>query len=51
VITTSSPLVLDRADEVVVLVDGKTSSVGTHAELLRTDSYYRELVSRGQDDR
>ncbi|RZT17205.1 ABC-type multidrug transport system fused ATPase/permease subunit [Kribbella sp. VKM Ac-2569] len=51
VITTSSPLVLDRADEVVVLVDGKSSSVGTHAELLRSDSYYRELVSRAQDDR
>ncbi len=50
VITTSSPLVLDRADEVVVLVDGKLSSVGTHAELLRSDSYYRELVSRAQDD-
>ncbi|TDO46095.1 ABC-type multidrug transport system fused ATPase/permease subunit [Kribbella sp. VKM Ac-2571] len=51
VITTSSPLVLDRADEVVVLIDGKASSVGTHTELLRTDPYYRELVSRGQDDR
>lgn len=50
VITTSSPLVLDRADEVVVLVDGKTSAVGTHAELLRTDSYYRELVSRTADE-
>jgi len=49
VITTTSPLVLDRADEVIVLVDGKTSSVGTHAELLRSDSYYRDLVSRAQD--
>ncbi|TCC26143.1 ABC transporter transmembrane domain-containing protein [Kribbella sindirgiensis] len=46
VITTSSPLVLDRADEVVVLVDGKTSAVGTHADLLRGDAYYRDLVSR-----
>lgn len=50
VITTSSPLVLDRADEVVVLVDGKMSSVGTHSELLRTDPYYRELVSRTADE-
>jgi ABC-type multidrug transport system fused ATPase/permease subunit len=51
VITTTSPLVLDRADEVIVLRDGRTSSVGTHAELLRGDSYYRDLVSRAQDDR
>ncbi|TCC25120.1 ABC transporter transmembrane domain-containing protein [Kribbella speibonae] len=50
VITTSSPLVLDRADEVVVLVDGKTSAVGTHAELLRGDAYYRDLVSRTIDE-
>lgn len=49
VITTTSPLVLDRADEVIVLVDGKAASVGTHAELLRGDSYYRDLVSRAQD--
>jgi ABC-type multidrug transport system fused ATPase/permease subunit len=49
VITTTSPLVLDRADEVIVLVDGKTSSVGTHAELLRSDSCYRDLISRSQD--
>lgn len=49
VVTTTSPLVLDRADEVIVLVDGRTSSVGTHAELLRSDPAYRELVSRAQD--
>jgi ABC-type bacteriocin/lantibiotic exporter with double-glycine peptidase domain len=48
VITTTSPLVLDRADEVIVLVDGKTSSVGTHADLLRSDPYYRDLVSRDE---
>ena len=49
VVTTTSPLVLDRADEVVVLVDGRATSVGTHAELLRSDPYYRGLVSRAQD--
>ena len=49
VLTTTSPLVLARADEVIVLVDRKASSVGTHAELLRSDSYYRDLVSRAQD--
>ncbi len=51
VITTMSPLVLDRADEVIVLVDGKVSAVGKHSELLHTDSTYRELVSRAQDGR
>ncbi|NOL40874.1 ABC transporter ATP-binding protein [Kribbella sandramycini] len=50
-ISTTSPLVLDRADEVVVLVDGKAALVGTHQELLGRDSYYRELVSRAQEDR
>lgn len=50
VITSMSPLVLDRADEVVVLVNGKASSAGTHQELLRTDPCYRDLVSRAQDD-
>ncbi|TDD59463.1 ABC transporter ATP-binding protein [Kribbella antibiotica] len=51
VITTTSPLVLDRADEVIVLVDGKLSSVGTHADLLHSDAFYRDLVSRAQDGR
>ena len=50
VITTTSPLVLDRADDVIVLVDGKVSSAGTHADLLRSDPYYRDLVSRAQGD-
>ncbi|GII60927.1 ABC transporter [Sphaerisporangium krabiense] len=50
VITTTSPLVLDRADEVIVLADGHASSAGTHAELLRGDTGYRGLVSRALDD-
>ncbi|MFF1819490.1 ABC transporter ATP-binding protein [Kribbella sp. NPDC058245] len=49
VITTTSPLVMDRADEVIVLVDGKVAAVGKHADLLHSDPYYRELVSRAQD--
>ncbi|HWD77569.1 MAG TPA: ABC transporter ATP-binding protein [Kribbella sp.] len=48
VITTSSPLVLDRADEVIVLLDGKVSAANTHAGLLRSDPYYRDLVSRNE---
>ncbi|MFI6815902.1 ABC transporter ATP-binding protein [Nonomuraea sp. NPDC050328] len=49
VVTTSSPLVLARADEVVVLEDGYVAAVGTHAALLRGDPAYRALVSRAQD--
>lgn len=48
VITTSSPLVLDRADEVVFLVDGRVSAVGRHADLVHSNVSYRELVSRAQ---
>lgn len=50
VITTTSPLVLDRSDEVVVLVDGRVTSVGRHADLLLSDAAYRGLVSRAQGD-
>ena len=49
VITTTSPLILDRADEVIVLIDNKAAAVGTHAHLLRTDPTYRAVVSRAQD--
>ncbi|TDD68880.1 ABC transporter ATP-binding protein [Jiangella aurantiaca] len=49
VVTTTSPLVLDRADEVVFLADGRAAASGTHKELLRDNPAYRHLVSRMQD--
>ncbi|HEY3611961.1 MAG TPA: ABC transporter ATP-binding protein [Pseudonocardiaceae bacterium] len=49
VITTTSPLVLDRADAVVFLADGRAPSSGTHEQLLRDNRAYRDLVSRTQD--
>lgn len=49
VITTTSPLVLDQADEVIFLADGRAAASGTHEELLRDNSAYRHLVSRVQD--
>ncbi|MCZ4119884.1 ABC transporter ATP-binding protein [Streptomyces sp. H39-S7] len=47
VLTTSSPLVLDRADTVVYLAAGRVAATGTHQDLLHTESGYRALVSRG----
>ncbi|GAB3739576.1 ABC transporter ATP-binding protein [Microlunatus parietis] len=49
-ITTTSPLVLDRSDEVVVLVDGRVTSIGRHPDLVRSDPDYRALVSRVQGE-
>ncbi|MFJ1597503.1 ABC transporter ATP-binding protein [Streptomyces sp. NPDC088261] len=47
VVTSTSPLLLAQADTVCFLTDGRVSAVGTHQELLRGDSGYREVVSRG----
>ncbi|MFI1735828.1 ABC transporter ATP-binding protein [Streptomyces acidicola] len=50
VVTTSSPLLLDRADTVHFLVDGRVAATGSHHELLAEQSGYRQLVSRGADN-
>ncbi|MFL6060294.1 MAG: ABC transporter ATP-binding protein [Marmoricola sp.] len=46
VVTTSSPLLLARADVVVFLLDGVVSAQGTHSELLAGCPAYRALVTR-----
>ncbi|MGW3210403.1 ABC transporter transmembrane domain-containing protein [Streptomyces sp. NPDC001135] len=46
VLTSTSPLVLDRADTVVFLVDGKVAASGTHRRLLAAEPGYRALVAR-----
>jgi ABC-type multidrug transport system fused ATPase/permease subunit len=46
VVTTSSPLMLDEADVVAFLVDGRVVATGTHRELLDTDPAYRATVTR-----
>ncbi len=48
VIVTASPLVLDRADTVVLVGDGRVQATGTHRELLATNPIYREIVTRGE---
>lgn len=49
VVTTTSPLVLDRADTVHYLVDGKVAATGSHRELLDREPGYRALVARDED--
>lgn len=46
VVFTTSPIVLDQADRVVLLDDATASARGTHAGLLATDPRYRSLVTR-----
>ncbi|AZQ37523.1 ABC transporter ATP-binding protein [Streptomyces cyaneochromogenes] len=48
-VTTTSPLLLDQADTVHYLVDGKVEATGTHRELLEGEPGYRTLVSRDEN--
>ncbi|MBT2458033.1 ABC transporter ATP-binding protein [Streptomyces sp. ISL-86] len=50
VVTTTSPLVLDGADTVCYLVDGRVAATGTHRALLAAEPGYRRLVSREADE-
>jgi ABC-type multidrug transport system fused ATPase/permease subunit len=49
VIVTTSPLVLDQADRVFFVEDGRVVAEGTHKELLRSSPGYRWTVTRGVD--
>ncbi|WP_326609956.1 ABC transporter ATP-binding protein/permease [Streptomyces scopuliridis] len=49
-VTTTSPLMLERADTVHYLVDGRVAATGSHRELIRDQAGYRALVSRGAED-
>ena len=50
VIVTTSPLMLDRADRVVMFEGGRAVAEGTHRELLRSSPDYRYLVTREGGD-
>ncbi|HEX8629942.1 MAG TPA: ABC transporter ATP-binding protein [Catenuloplanes sp.] len=45
-VATTSPVLLDRADIVHYLVDGRVAASGTHRELLAAQPGYRALVTR-----
>jgi ABC-type bacteriocin/lantibiotic exporter with double-glycine peptidase domain len=49
-VTTTSPLLLEGADVVHYLVDGRVAASGTHRELLDSQPGYRRLTSRGLDE-
>ncbi|GAA3736227.1 ABC transporter ATP-binding protein [Streptomyces tremellae] len=49
VVFASSPLLLDRADRVVLVLGGKAAATGRHRDLLRTDDRYRAVVTRETD--
>ncbi|NEB93554.1 ABC transporter ATP-binding protein [Streptomyces bauhiniae] len=50
VVLTSSPLLLDRADEVVFLHEGAVAATGKHRELIGTEPRYRAVVTRETED-
>ncbi|MFD3695408.1 ABC transporter transmembrane domain-containing protein [Streptomyces sp. NPDC058646] len=50
VVMASSPLLLDRADRVVLIHDGAVAAVGTHRELLRDEPLYRAVVTRETEE-
>ncbi|WP_411133631.1 ABC transporter transmembrane domain-containing protein [Streptomyces sp. C10] len=49
VVLTSSPLLLDRAEQVVFLQEGKAVASATHRELLHSHPAYRAVVTRETD--
>ena len=50
VVDDGSPLVLDQADRVLFLEDGRVAATGRHRELLDTVPAYRDTVTRGEED-
>ncbi|MFF2506518.1 ABC transporter transmembrane domain-containing protein [Streptomyces sp. NPDC058067] len=50
VVLTSSPLLLDRADRVVLVHEGTVAAVGVHRELVVAEPRYRAVVTRETDE-
>ncbi|MFE9173876.1 ABC transporter transmembrane domain-containing protein [Streptomyces kebangsaanensis] len=50
VVFASSPLLLDRADRVVLVHEGTVAAVGAHRDLVHTEPRYRAVVTRETDE-
>ncbi|GAA3888824.1 ABC transporter ATP-binding protein [Streptomyces lacrimifluminis] len=50
VVFTSSPLLLDHADRVVLIHEGEVAAVGVHRELVHKEPRYRAVVTRETED-
>ncbi|MFI7400605.1 ABC transporter transmembrane domain-containing protein [Streptomyces sp. NPDC049541] len=50
VVFTSSPLLLDHADRVVLVHEGEVAAVGVHRELLHSEPRYRAVVTRETEE-
>ncbi|MCW2876279.1 MAG: ABC-type multidrug transport system ATPase and permease component-like protein [Sphaerisporangium sp.] len=48
-VCTTSPLVLDRADNVIFMEDGRVRAEGSHRTLLTTEPAYTATVTRGEE--
>ncbi|MFI2606943.1 ABC transporter transmembrane domain-containing protein [Kitasatospora sp. NPDC018619] len=49
VVFATSPLLLDQADRVVLLRDGRVVAAGRHRELMRSEPAYRAVVTRDEE--
>ncbi|MFG2913627.1 ABC transporter transmembrane domain-containing protein [Kitasatospora sp. NPDC048298] len=49
VVFATSPLLLDQADRVVLLQEGRAVAAGRHRELMRTEQAYRAVVTREEE--
>jgi ABC-type multidrug transport system fused ATPase/permease subunit len=50
VVMSASPLILDKADHVVFLRDGRVAAAGPHDRLMAEQPDYRRTVVRGEED-
>ncbi|MFJ2188422.1 ABC transporter transmembrane domain-containing protein [Kitasatospora sp. NPDC087861] len=49
VVFATSPLLLDQADRVVLLREGRAAVAGRHRDLMRTEPAYRAVVTRDEE--